>query len=33
VEINLDSFKPESPEDKAFVSQTRRRAEALKGQA
>jgi glutamate formiminotransferase len=33
VEINLDSFKPESPEDEAFVSQTRSRAEALKGQA
>jgi formiminotetrahydrofolate cyclodeaminase len=33
VEINLDSFKPESPEDEAFVSQTRSRAEALKAQA
>jgi formiminotetrahydrofolate cyclodeaminase len=30
VEINLDSIKPESPEDEAFVNETRRRAAALK---
>jgi glutamate formiminotransferase len=29
VAINLDSIKPASPEDEAFVSQTRQRAEAL----
>ena len=29
VAINLDSIKPESPEDEAFVSKTRQRAEAL----
>jgi glutamate formiminotransferase len=33
VAINLDSMKPEFPEDEAFVNQTRKRAEALKGQA
>jgi formiminotetrahydrofolate cyclodeaminase len=30
VEINLGSIKAESPEDKAFVSQTQQRAAALK---
>jgi len=30
VEINLGSIKPESPEDEAFVSETRKRMEALK---
>ena len=30
VAINLDSIKPESPEDEAFVSVTRKRAEELK---
>ncbi len=33
VQVNLDSMKPDSPEDEAFVSQTRKRAEALKAQA
>ena len=33
VEINLDSIKPDSPEDEAFVNQTRKRAAALKAQA
>ena len=33
VAINLDSIKPETPEDDAFVSETRKRAAALKGQA
>jgi glutamate formiminotransferase/formiminotetrahydrofolate cyclodeaminase len=32
VEINLDSIKPDSPEDEAFVSETRKRAAELKGQ-
>jgi glutamate formiminotransferase len=30
VAINLDSIKPESPEDEAFVGETRKRAEALR---
>jgi glutamate formiminotransferase/formiminotetrahydrofolate cyclodeaminase len=30
VEINLGSIKPESPEDEAFVNETRKRMEALK---
>jgi glutamate formiminotransferase/formiminotetrahydrofolate cyclodeaminase len=30
VEINLTSIKPETPEDEAFVAQTRKRAAALK---
>ena len=30
VAINLDSIKPESPEDEAFLSETRKRAAALK---
>jgi len=30
VAINLDSIKPESPEDEAFVAETRKRAEALR---
>ncbi len=30
VTINLDSIKPESPEDEAYVSETRKRAAALK---
>jgi glutamate formiminotransferase len=32
VEINLDSIKPESPEDEAFVNQARKRASELKEQ-
>ncbi len=31
VAINLDSIKPDSPEDEAFISETRKRAAALKG--
>jgi glutamate formiminotransferase len=30
VQINLDSIKPESPEDEAFVTETRKRAEELR---
>jgi formiminotetrahydrofolate cyclodeaminase len=30
VAINLDSIKPESPEDEAYVSETRKRAAALR---
>jgi formiminotetrahydrofolate cyclodeaminase len=30
VAINLDSIKPETAEDDAFVSETRKQAEALK---
>jgi glutamate formiminotransferase/formiminotetrahydrofolate cyclodeaminase len=30
VQINLDSIKPDSPEDEAFVSETRKRAAALR---
>jgi glutamate formiminotransferase len=30
VAINLDAIQPDTPEDEAFVSETRRRAEALK---
>jgi formiminotetrahydrofolate cyclodeaminase len=30
VAINLDSIKPGSPEDEAFVAETRKRAAALK---
>jgi glutamate formiminotransferase/formiminotetrahydrofolate cyclodeaminase len=33
VEINLESMNPDSPEDAAFVSQTRKRAAVLKEQA
>ena len=33
VETNLDSFKPESPEDEAFVADTAKRMAALKAQA
>jgi len=33
VDINLDSIKPATPEDKAFVTQIRNRAAALKGHA
>jgi glutamate formiminotransferase len=33
VTINLDSLKPDSPEDLAFVSETRKRAAALQGTA
>ena len=33
VEINLDSIKPESPEDEAFVRETSKRVAALKAQA
>jgi glutamate formiminotransferase/formiminotetrahydrofolate cyclodeaminase len=32
VEINLDSLKKDSPKDKGFVAETRKRAAALKGQ-
>jgi formiminotetrahydrofolate cyclodeaminase len=32
VQINLDSMKSESQEDKAFVSESRKRAEALKAE-
>jgi formiminotetrahydrofolate cyclodeaminase len=32
VEINLDSIKPASPEDEAFVAETRERAAALRAQ-
>jgi formiminotetrahydrofolate cyclodeaminase len=31
VEINLDSLKKDSPKDEAFVTETRKRAAALKG--
>jgi formiminotetrahydrofolate cyclodeaminase len=31
VAINLDSIQPNSPEDEAFVSQTRQRVAELKG--
>ncbi|MGO9924261.1 MAG: glutamate formimidoyltransferase, partial [Isosphaeraceae bacterium] len=31
VAINLESIKPDSPEDEAFISETRKRAAALKG--
>jgi len=31
VAINLDSIQPHSPEDEAFVSQTRQRVAELKG--
>jgi formiminotetrahydrofolate cyclodeaminase len=30
VQINLDSIEPESPEDEAFVAETRKRAEELR---
>ncbi len=33
VEVNLEAMETDSPEDAAFVSQTRNRAEALKGKA
>jgi glutamate formiminotransferase/formiminotetrahydrofolate cyclodeaminase len=33
VEVNLEAIKMDSPEDAAFVSQARDRAEALKGKA
>jgi formiminotetrahydrofolate cyclodeaminase len=33
VGINLDSIKPDSPEDEAFVSETRKRDAALRAQA
>ncbi len=33
VAVNLDSMKPESPEDEAFVAETRRRAAALQASA
>jgi glutamate formiminotransferase/formiminotetrahydrofolate cyclodeaminase len=31
VEINLDSLKKDSPKEEAFVKETRKRADALKG--
>jgi formiminotetrahydrofolate cyclodeaminase len=33
VDINIESIEPDAPEDKAFVSQTRKRAAELKAQA
>jgi len=33
VAVNLDSMKPESPEDEAFVAETRKRAAALQPSA